>query len=65
MLAVVATVAVMGDERTYAYPIVEHAVTSDDAMTAGSTRLPTTCLSGYSGGASPGCRGQRVAADIM
>ena len=30
----------MGDERTYAYPIVLRAVTSDDAMTADWARLP-------------------------
>ena len=30
----------MGDDRTYAYPIVLRAVTSDDAMTADWARLP-------------------------
>jgi GMP synthase (glutamine-hydrolysing) len=34
------TVGVMGDERTYAYPIVVRAVTSEDAMTADWARLP-------------------------
>ncbi len=34
------SVGVMGDERTYAYPIVVRAVTSDDAMTADWARLP-------------------------
>jgi len=35
---------VMGDERTYAYPIVLRAVTSDDAMTADWARLPYDVL---------------------
>jgi GMP synthase (glutamine-hydrolysing) len=34
----------MGDERTYAYPIVVRAVTSDDAMTADWARLPHDVL---------------------
>ena len=40
MLPAVKTVGVMGDDRTYAYPIVLRAVTSDDAMTADWARLP-------------------------
>ena len=40
VLPAVRTVGVMGDERTYAYPIVIRAVTSDDAMTADWARLP-------------------------
>ncbi|MCA1692759.1 MAG: glutamine-hydrolyzing GMP synthase, partial [Actinobacteria bacterium] len=40
----VRTVGVMGDERTYAYPIVVRAVTSDDAMTADWARLPHDLL---------------------
>jgi len=40
VLPVVRTVGVMGDERTYAYPIVVRAVTSEDAMTADWARLP-------------------------
>lgn len=40
----VRTVGVMGDERTYAYPIVVRAVTSDDAMTADWARLPHELL---------------------
>ena len=34
----------MGDDRTYAYPIVLRAVTSDDAMTADWARLPYDVL---------------------
>ena len=34
----------MGDDRTYAYPIVVRAVTSDDAMTADWARLPYDVL---------------------
>jgi GMP synthase (glutamine-hydrolysing) len=34
------SVGVMGDERTYAHPIIVRAVTSEDAMTADWARLP-------------------------
>ena len=44
VLPVVRTVGVMGDERTYAYPIIIRAVTSDDAMTADWARLPYEVL---------------------
>jgi GMP synthase (glutamine-hydrolysing) len=44
LLADVHTVGVMGDERTYASPVVIRAVTSDDAMTADWARLPDELL---------------------
>ncbi len=44
VLPAVRTVGVMGDGRTYAYPIVIRAVTSDDAMTADWARLPYELL---------------------
>ncbi|HXX90012.1 MAG TPA: glutamine-hydrolyzing GMP synthase [Acidimicrobiales bacterium] len=44
VLPAVRTVGVMGDARTYAYPIVIRAVTSDDAMTADWARLPFDLL---------------------
>ena len=40
----VRTVGVMGDERSYAHPIVVRAVTSEDAMTADWARLPHELL---------------------
>ncbi len=44
VLPAVRTVGVMGDGRTYAYPIVIRAVRSDDAMTADWARLPYELL---------------------
>lgn len=44
VLPAVKSVGVQGDERTYAYPIVIRAVTSDDAMTADWARLPHDLL---------------------
>jgi len=48
VLPCVRSVGVMGDERTYAYPIVLRAVTSDDAMTADWARLPYEVLDAIS-----------------
>lgn len=44
VLPPVRSVGVMGDERTYAYPIVVRAVVSEDAMTADWARLPYEVL---------------------
>ncbi|MEO7398321.1 MAG: glutamine-hydrolyzing GMP synthase [Ilumatobacteraceae bacterium] len=44
VLADIRSVGVMGDERTYAHPIIIRAVTSDDAMTADWARLPYDLL---------------------
>ena len=55
----------MGDERTYAYPVIVRAVVSDDAMTADWARLPhdlLECLSSRIIAEVPGVN--RVALDI-
>jgi GMP synthase (glutamine-hydrolysing) len=49
VLPVVRSVGVQGDGRTYAYPVVIRAVTSDDAMTADWARLPYDLLERVSG----------------
>ena len=48
ILPAVKTVGVQGDERTYAYPLIIRAVTSDDAMTADWAKLPYEVLSAIS-----------------
>jgi GMP synthase (glutamine-hydrolysing) len=44
VLPAIRSVGVQGDARTYAYPIVIRAVTSEDAMTADWARLPYDVL---------------------
>jgi GMP synthase (glutamine-hydrolysing) len=44
VLPVIKTVGVQGDGRTYAYPLIVRAVTSEDAMTADWARLPYEVL---------------------
>ncbi|MDR1960843.1 MAG: glutamine-hydrolyzing GMP synthase [Gracilibacteraceae bacterium] len=44
VLPTIRSVGVMGDERTYGYPIILRAVTSEDAMTADWARLPYEVL---------------------
>jgi GMP synthase (glutamine-hydrolysing) len=59
------SVGVMGDERTYAYPIIIRAVTSEDAMTADWARLPHDLLERMSSRIINEVRGvNRVAYDI-
>ncbi|PDH67740.1 MAG: glutamine-hydrolyzing GMP synthase [Acidimicrobiales bacterium MED-G01] len=48
VLADIRSVGVMGDERTYARPIIIRAVTSEDAMTADWARLPYDILENMS-----------------
>ncbi|MBJ7347663.1 MAG: glutamine-hydrolyzing GMP synthase [Thermoleophilaceae bacterium] len=65
VLPVVRTVGVQGDERSYAYPIVIRAVTSDDAMTADWARLPYDLLETVSSRLINELRGvNRVTLDI-
>ncbi len=44
VLPAIRSVGVQGDGRTYAYPLIVRAVTSDDAMTADWARLPYDVL---------------------
>jgi GMP synthase (glutamine-hydrolysing) len=44
VLADIRSVGVMGDERTYAHPVIIRAGPSDDAMTADWARLPYDLL---------------------
>lgn len=44
VLPAIKTVGVQGDERTYAYPLIVRAVTSEDAMTADWARIPFEVL---------------------
>ncbi len=61
----VRSVGVQGDERTYAYPIVIRAVTSEDAMTADWARLPYELLETISSRIINEVRGvNRVALDL-
>jgi GMP synthase (glutamine-hydrolysing) len=65
VLPAIRSVGVQGDERTYAYPIVIRAVTSEDAMTADWARLPYDLLEVIAGrmvNEIPGVN--RVALDI-
>jgi GMP synthase (glutamine-hydrolysing) len=48
VLPAIRSVGVQGDGRTYAYPLIVRAVTSDDAMTADWARLPYDVLSAIS-----------------
>ncbi len=48
VLPAIRSVGVMGDERTYAYPVIIRAVTSEDAMTADWARLPYDLLEAIS-----------------
>ncbi len=59
------SVGVQGDERTYAYPIVVRAVTSEDAMTADWARIPDDVLEKISNRITAEVRGvNRVVYDI-
>jgi GMP synthase (glutamine-hydrolysing) len=48
VLPAIKSVGVQGDGRTYAYPLILRAVTSDDAMTADWARIPYDVLASIS-----------------
>lgn len=48
VLPSIKSVGVMGDSRTYEFPIILRAVTSEDAMTADWARLPYDLLESIS-----------------
>ena len=48
VLPAIKSVGVQGDSRTYAYPLILRAVTSDDAMTADWARIPYDVLASIS-----------------
>jgi GMP synthase (glutamine-hydrolysing) len=65
VLPAIKTVGVQGDGRTYAYPLIVRAVTSDDAMTADWARLPYEVLAKISSRVINEVEGiNRVAYDI-
>jgi GMP synthase (glutamine-hydrolysing) len=65
VLPALRSVGVQGDERTYAYPIVVRAVTSEDAMTADWARLPHDALERISNRITSEVRGvNRVVYDV-
>jgi len=65
VLPCIRSVGVMGDGRTYAYPIIVRAVTSEDAMTADWARIPHEVLERISNRIINEVKGvNRVAYDI-
>lgn len=65
VLPAIKSVGVQGDGRTYAYPLIVRAVTSDDAMTADWARLPYEVLARISSRVINEVQGiNRVAYDI-
>lgn len=65
VLPSIRSVGVMGDSRTYGYPIIIRAVTSDDAMTADWAKLPYELLERISNKIVNGVNGiNRVVYDI-